>query len=86
MKWQLQKVLYRVLHAVMDVIIRLLKFRGPELSTGPGGLRESPERIHEKGLPDLLLVTDKGITRIGGKAQAWTLPFPWSAQELILGK
>ena len=65
MKWILQKILYRLLHAVMGMIIRTLKFPIPTLSKGKGCLQELPNVVQEKGLTDLLLVTDKGITDIG---------------------
>lgn len=59
MKWNLQKILYRILQAVLGIVIRLLKFPVPVLSTGLGSVQEPSAVIQEKGLHDLLLVTDR---------------------------
>ena len=65
MTWALRKILYRFLHGVMGMVIRSLNFPVPSLSKGQGCVRELPNLAQEKGLKDLLLVTDHGITGIG---------------------
>ena len=79
MKWNLQKILYRIFQAVLGIVIRLLKFTVPVLSTGPGSVLELPALIQEKGLHDLLLVTDRA-------SQPQVLSFSWPTQELIREK
>ena len=65
MTWAFRKILYRFLHGVMGMVIRSLNFPVPSLSKGQGCVRELPNLAKEKGLKDLLLVTDHGITGIG---------------------
>ena len=58
MKWALQKIFYRFLHAVMGMVIRLLNFPAPALSKGQGSVQELPNLIREKGLKELSIILD----------------------------
>ena len=76
MKRNLQKILYRIFQAFLGIVIRLLKFSVPVLSTGPGSVQEPSALIQEKELHDLLLVIDRA-------SQPQVLSFSWATKELI---
>ncbi|MDR1465660.1 MAG: iron-containing alcohol dehydrogenase [Oscillospiraceae bacterium] len=49
----------RTYQAVMRLAVRFLNWNGPQLLTGPGCVRELPQRIKSQGISKVLVVTDK---------------------------
>lgn len=58
MFWTLKKILFRVIQRVMKLLVSILPFREPELLTGPGSVIGLAEKIKEKKLNHVLVVTD----------------------------
>ncbi|MCR4925112.1 MAG: iron-containing alcohol dehydrogenase, partial [Clostridiales bacterium] len=61
MCWTLKKAYYRTYQAIYRVAVKVLDWSEPELLTGAGSIKKLPEFIKDKGLKNMLIVTDKGL-------------------------
>ena len=61
--WQLKKAFYRTYQAAFKVVMtsNLFDWSEPETIQGPGAVKKLPEFIKNKGLKNVLIVTDKGL-------------------------
>ncbi len=61
--WQLKKAFYRTYQAAFKIVMgsNLFDWSEPELIEGPGAVKKLPEFIKNKGLKNVLVVTDKGL-------------------------
>ncbi len=59
--WALQKAYYRAYQKVMKIFMYFLDWSEPQLLTGPGCIRKLPGIIKEKGINNVMVVTDKGL-------------------------
>ena len=60
----LKKAFYRVYQTAFKVVMgtNLFNWKEPELLEGAGSVRKLPEFVKSKGLRNILVVTDKGLT------------------------
>ncbi|MCR5150155.1 MAG: iron-containing alcohol dehydrogenase [Clostridiales bacterium] len=60
----LKKAFYRVYQTAFKVVMgtNLFNWKEPELLEGAGSVRKLPEFVKSKGLKNILVVTDKGLT------------------------
>lgn len=61
----LEKGWYRTCQVVLKAAHYFLGYRLPEYIEGPGSIRDLPEFLREKGADDVLVVTDKGLMKLG---------------------
>ncbi|MCU0597763.1 MAG: iron-containing alcohol dehydrogenase [Desulfobacterales bacterium] len=59
MIWELKKKLYRSKQQVMKIAAMVIPIPEPELLTGAGSVKKLADKIKEKGLKHVLVVTDK---------------------------
>lgn len=59
--WALQKAYYRAYQKVMKIFMYFLDWSEPQLLTGPGCIRKLPGVIKDKGINNVMIVTDKGL-------------------------
>lgn len=61
------KAIYRTYQGVFKIVMGtdLLNWKEPELLEGPGSIRKLPAFVKSKGLKNVLIVTDKGLTSLG---------------------
>jgi alcohol dehydrogenase class IV len=64
MIWELKKMLYRSKQKTMKIVSIVIPFPEPELLTGPGSVRKLAEKIKEKGIKHVLVVTDKILMKL----------------------
>lgn len=60
--WQLKKAYYRAFQKIMKIAMFAFDWSEPELLEGPGAIKKLPDLIKSKGLSNVLIVTDKGLT------------------------
>lgn len=60
--WQLKKAYYRAFQKVMKIAMFAFDWSEPELLEGSGAIKKLPDLIKSKGLSNVLIVTDKGLT------------------------
>lgn len=60
--WQLKKAYYRTFQTVFKYAEFIFDWSEPEMLEGPGAIKKLPELIKSKGLKNVLVVTDKGLT------------------------
>lgn len=65
MLWEMKKGAYRLNQSVMRTLSKTLKFTEPELIAGAGSVRWLPEKVKEKGISKVLVVTDKVLMGLG---------------------
>lgn len=59
--WALKTTYYRAYQKVMKIALYFLDWSEPELLTGPGCIRKLPSVIKNKGINNVMIVTDKGL-------------------------
>ena len=59
--WALKTAYYRAYQKIMKIALYFLDWSEPELLTGPGCIRKLPSVIKEKGIGNVMIVTDKGL-------------------------
>ena len=59
--WALKTAYYRAFQKVMKIFIFALDWSEPQLLTGPGSIKKLPGVIAEKGINNVMIVTDKGL-------------------------
>ena len=59
------KAFCRVYQKVIYLVEFFLPWGEPEMLTGPGSIRKLPEFVKSKGVDNVLIVTDKGLTSLG---------------------
>ncbi len=59
--WALKVAGYRAYQKIMKVMVCFLDWSEPQLLTGPGSIRKLPAVIKEKGISNVMIVTDKGL-------------------------
>ena len=59
--WALKKAYYRAYQKIMKIALYFLDWSEPELLTGPGCILKLPTVIKEKGISNVMIVTDKGL-------------------------
>ncbi len=59
--WALQKAYYRAYQKVMKIFMYFLDWSEPQLLTGPGCIRKLPGVIKDRGINNVMIVTDKGL-------------------------
>jgi alcohol dehydrogenase len=64
MMWELKKMLYRSKQKTMKIVSIVIPFPEPELLTGPGSVKKLAQKIKEKGLKHVLVVTDKILMKL----------------------
>lgn len=64
MLWSLKKVWYRVFQNVFKVAMVFMNWSEPELLEGAGSVLKLPEFIKNKGVTNVLVVTDKGLMNL----------------------
>jgi len=64
MIWELKKKLYRSKQKVMKIAATVLPIPEPQLLIGPGSVKKLADRIKEKGLKHVLVVTDKVLMNL----------------------
>jgi len=62
---QMNKLFYRSFQAVMKLGNYFMGYRMPEYLSGPGSIQKLPEFMLKKGAKKALVVTDKGLMRLG---------------------
>ena len=65
MLWTSTKALYRAYHGAMKVATAVMPFPVPELLTGKGSAGALPKALKSRGIDNILVVTDKGLTATG---------------------
>lgn len=63
--WQLKKAYYRTFQSVFKVAMNIFDWSEPEKLEGPGAIKKLPKFIKNKGISNVLIVTDKGLTGLG---------------------
>lgn len=59
--WALKKFYYRAFQQVMKICVSFLDWSEPQLLTGPGAIKKLPALVSEKGIQNVMVVTDKGL-------------------------
>ncbi len=59
------KAFCRVYQKVIYLVEFFLPWGEPEMLTGPGSIKKLPEFVKSKGVDNVLIVTDKGLTSLG---------------------
>ena len=59
------KAFCRVYQKVIYLVEFFLPWGEPEMLTGPGSIKKLPEFVKAKGVNNVLIVTDKGLTSLG---------------------
>ena len=59
------KAFCRVYQKVIYLVEFFLPWGEPEMLTGPGSIKKLPEFVKGKGVNNVLIVTDKGLTSLG---------------------
>ena len=59
------KAYCRTYQKVLKLAMNFLDWREPELIKGAGSVKRLPEKVREKGLDNVLVVTDKGLMGLG---------------------
>lgn len=59
--WALKTAYYRAFQKVMKIFMFALDWSEPQLLTGPGSIKKLPGVIAEKGINNVMIVTDKGL-------------------------
>ena len=59
------KAFCRVYQRVIFLVEFFLPWGEPEMLTGPGSIKKLPEFVKSKGVDNVLIVTDKGLTSLG---------------------
>ncbi len=62
--WALKVAYYRAFQKIMKVFMYFLDWSEPQLLTGPGCIRQLPGVIADKGIQNILIVTDKGLMNL----------------------
>lgn len=62
---KMNRIYCRVFQSVMKVANYFLGYRTPEYIEGAGSIRKLPAQIKEKGIKNVLLVTDNGLLDLG---------------------
>ena len=65
MIWFFKKVWYRISQWLLKVAMCFMDWREPTLFTGEGAVLKLPKYIKEKGINRVLVVTDKGLMKLG---------------------
>jgi alcohol dehydrogenase class IV len=65
MLWTLKKIWYRVYQVVLTSAMYVLPWRQPKLLSGAGSIKKLPTFIKEKGLNNILIVTDSVLRKLG---------------------
>lgn len=60
-----EKAYCRIYQKVIFLVEFFLPWGEPEMLTGPGSIRKLPEFVKSKGVDNVLVVTDKGLTSLG---------------------
>lgn len=61
MLWSLKKAWFRTYQTLFKVAVCFLDWSEPELLSGAGSIKKLPQFIKDKGLKNVLIVTDKGL-------------------------
>ena len=64
-KWLLKKLFFRTFQWGFKYAVMILPFRVPVVLTGPSSIKTLVDNIRAKGLKNILIVTDKGLTNLG---------------------
>lgn len=59
--WALKTAYYRAYQKIMKVFMFFLDWSEPEMLTGPGAILKLPEVIKQRGISNVMIVTDKGL-------------------------
>ncbi|MGN0562993.1 MAG: alcohol dehydrogenase, partial [Candidatus Fimenecus sp.] len=59
--WALKTAYYRAFQQIMKIFMIFLDWSEPELLTGPGSIKKLPGVIADKGINNVMIVTDKGL-------------------------
>ena len=62
--WALKVAYYRAFQKIMKVFMYFLDWSEPQLLTGPGCIKQLPDVIAQKGIQNILIVTDKGLMNL----------------------
>lgn len=62
--WMLKTAYYRAFQKVMKIFMYFLDWSEPQMLTGPGSIRKLPGLIAEKGINNVMIVTDKGLMQL----------------------
>ena len=65
MCWVMKKCWYRVCQKVLKFGMRFMDWSEPELLEGEGAVLRLPQFIKDKGINNVLVVTDKGLMNLG---------------------
>ena len=59
--WAMKVAYYRAFQKVMKIFMMFLDWSEPQLLTGPGAIKKLPGVIKDKGINNVMIVTDKGL-------------------------
>ena len=59
--WALKIAYYRAFQKIMKIFMIFLDWSEPQLLTGPGSIKKLPGVIADKGINNVMIVTDKGL-------------------------
>ena len=64
MLWTLKKIYYRTYQKVLKFAMRFMDWKEPTLLEGEDAVLRLPEFIKDKGVKNVLVVTDKGLMNL----------------------
>ena len=59
--WALKTAYYRAFQKLLKIFMFALDWSEPQLLTGPGSIKKLPGVIADKGINNVMIVTDKGL-------------------------